>query len=102
MNPQLKDSVVNLYDQYMNQAGGKLKYEDVREKLVPEVMAVLEERERNVETEARTLIKATLDCGALQGSRSIHRSSQTVRRGSVSTDSPHAVYGGAHSRRPHH
>ena len=78
MNTYLKDSVVNLYDKYMNQAGGKLKYEDVREKLVPEVMAVLEERERNVETEARTLIKATLDSTRRNRSNNMRKSLEDI------------------------
>ena len=78
MNPQLKDSVVNLYDQYMNQAGGKLKYEDVREKLVPDMVNLLQQRDRDLETEARTLIKTALDSTRRTRSNSMRKSLEDI------------------------
>lgn len=78
MNPYLKDSVVNLYDQYMNQAGGKLKYEDVREKLVPDMVNLLQQRDRDLETEARTLIKTALDSTRRTKSNSMRKSLEDI------------------------
>lgn len=78
MNPQLKDSVINLYDQYMNQAGGKLKYEDVREKLVPDMVNLLQQRDRDLETEARTLIKTALDSTRRTRSNSMRKSLEDI------------------------
>lgn len=78
MNPYLKDSVVNLYDQYMNQAGGALKYEDVREKLVPDMVNLLQQRDRDLETEARTLIKTALDSTRRTRSNSMRKSLEDI------------------------
>lgn len=78
MNPQLKDSVINLYDQYMNQAGGALKYEDVREKLVPDMVNLLQQRDRDLETEARTLIKTALDSTRRTRSNSMRKSLEDI------------------------